>query len=167
MDPLSFIIEQIDLFAQTIDVRTILIYSSLGYVGIIWLALIIWTIRDSYNRSHNFLFFFFSFVLVLFFNIFGLIIYLIIRPQTTLQTRKIEKVTLNTLHERTTAKCPSCRKKVSTEFLYCPYCKKEIVNSCLKCKKPIDKKWEICPYCGKTKTSRKSTKKVHKKQIGV
>ncbi len=57
----------------------------LGYFFIIWAAFIIWVIKDVTNRTTNILVQTLAIFIILFFTpIFGLPIYLLIRPRTTL-----------------------------------------------------------------------------------
>jgi RNA polymerase subunit RPABC4/transcription elongation factor Spt4 len=44
-------------------------------------------------------------------------------------------------------KCPKCRKKVQSDFKFCPHCRAPLF--CINCGYPIlDRKWKACPQCG-------------------
>jgi len=49
--------------------------------------------------------------------------------------------------------CPRCGKKVSTEFMVCPYCGQPLSVQiiCKKCGKNLEMEFNICPYCGTPK----------------
>ena len=65
------------------------------YVAILWFAMIVWVARDVINRSNSILFQ----VLVILANIalpvFGLILYLILRPSKTLLEKYYEEMEYN------------------------------------------------------------------------
>lgn len=44
--------------------------------------------------------------------------------------------------------CLHCFKPVKAEFLFCPYCKNRLRNTCPSCGQSLEKDWAICPYCG-------------------
>ena len=63
--------------------------------------------------------------------IFGLIIYLIVRP--------------NPLKSYN---CPECNGKLNESSAYCPYCGCDLKNMyCQYCKYPIKLEWQFCPNC--------------------
>ena len=123
----------------------------LGYFFIIWGAFIIWVIKDITNRTTNVLVQTISIFIILFFTpIFGLPVYLLIRPRTTLfeqyyEEEEVEE-TVDELDEL--YHCPGCNHKVSRDFRFCPKCALELTTSCPSCKKQIHTDWALCPYCG-------------------
>lgn len=74
-------------------------FLSLVYLGILWVALIAWVTRDVLARSKNFLFQAISVLLVLTLNIFGLVIYLLVRPRKTLNEKLFERLELQAFME--------------------------------------------------------------------
>lgn len=123
----------------------------LGYFFIIWGAFIIWVIKDITNRTTNILVQTLSIFIILFFTpIFGLPIYLLIRPRTTLfeQYYEEEEVEETVDDVEEFYHCPGCNHKVSREFRFCPKCAFELTISCPSCKKRIHTDWALCPYCG-------------------
>lgn len=121
---------------------TILINLLLLYVIIIWISLIIWTLRDSLLRSKNFIFQLTSVLLVTLFNIFGLFIYLIIRPPLYLSEKEL--LNLNENIEN----CPKCDTKISQNFVYCPCCRFSLQSKCSKCKNFNTYFFSFCAVCG-------------------
>lgn len=123
----------------------------LGYFFIIWGAFIIWVIKDITNRTTNIFVQTISIFIILFFTpIFGLPVYLLIRPRTTLfeqyyEEEEVEE-TVDELEEL--YHCPGCNHKVSRDFRFCPKCALELTTSCPSCKKQIHTDWALCPYCG-------------------
>ena len=88
-------------------------------------------------------------VLVVIFNIPGLVVYLVLRPKDTLMDaydRQLEAEAL--LHEiQEQATCPRCRRKVEAEFVACPYCRNSLGMPCESCGKTLTSSWVLCPYC--------------------
>ncbi|KKP39455.1 MAG: hypothetical protein UR28_C0007G0021 [Candidatus Peregrinibacteria bacterium GW2011_GWF2_33_10] len=82
---------------QNQNIYTLLCYTALVYLILVFIAVIFWTVRDVCNRSQSILFKSFSILLVLFFNIFGFLIYIIIRPQKTLNELALEQSELEIL----------------------------------------------------------------------
>ena len=123
----------------------------LGYFFIIWAAFIIWVIKDVTNRTTNILVQTLAIFIILFFTpIFGLPIYLLIRPRTTLFEQYYEQEEAEeTVDEwEEFYHCPGCNHKVSKDFRFCPKCTLELTVSCPSCKKKIHTDWALCPYCG-------------------
>ncbi|MDD5197927.1 MAG: zinc ribbon domain-containing protein [Candidatus Gracilibacteria bacterium] len=131
----------------------------LGYFFIIWGAFIIWVIKDITNRTTNILVQAFSIFIILFFTpIFGLPIYLLIRPRTTIFEQYYEEEELEESTETDDLEefyhCPACKHTVSRDFKFCPKCAFELTISCPSCKKKIHTDWALCPYCGEKKIIR-------------
>lgn len=125
----------------------------LGYFFIIWGAFIIWVIKDITNRTTNILVQTVSIFIILFFTpIFGLPIYLLIRPRRTIFEQYYEEEELDESEEEDGMEeiyhCPGCNHKVSRDFRFCPKCALELTVSCPSCKKQVHTDWTVCPYCG-------------------
>lgn len=117
---------------------------------VLWVALIFWTYRDAKRRGAMAIYWA---AVVLFFNFFGWIIYLIVRPpeyaddvlerELEIKTKEAQLETGNTI-------CPACMKPVERDFLICPYCQKKLKKPCPKCDRPLNMSWTVCPYCKET-----------------
>jgi len=46
-----------------------------------------------------------------------------------------------------TVPCPMCGKKVSEDFLVCPYCSHTLKPICQSCGQEVNREWKICPHC--------------------
>jgi RNA polymerase subunit RPABC4/transcription elongation factor Spt4 len=117
------------------------------YLFILWVAIVIWVARDSVARSKNLIFQVGAIALAIALNIFGLLIYLIIRPQKTLTESFQQELEQKILSEREDD-CQKCGRPLPLEFQFCPGCGEEARHHCRKCHKLITKTWEVCPYCG-------------------
>jgi len=131
-------------------VAQIAIVVGVAYVLVLWVAALVWVYRDISSRTRDPFSQVVALVLVLVFNLPGLIIYLILRPKQTLADaydRKLEAEAL--LHEiQEQATCPACRRKVSDDFVACPYCRTQLRSPCDSCARPLATGWVLCPYCG-------------------
>ena len=125
-----------------------------AYIFIILVAIVIWVARDVVSRSKSLFFHVFSILLVIIFNLPGLLIYLIIRPQKTLIDRYHEDLERKVLAENEEF-CPKCEKPLPLEFHFCPHCGEEARKHCKKCHKLVSKTWKACPYCGSKKSTQK------------
>ena len=138
----------LDLLFSEATFRLITI-GSIAYIGLIYLTLVIWTIMDSISRSENFFFQLFSTLLVMIFNILGLVIYLVIRPAMTREEKYDEEIEREyILKQNMGERCAKCKGIVKSDYKICPVCTYELKTECKKCKKLIQPNFRICPYCG-------------------
>jgi RNA polymerase subunit RPABC4/transcription elongation factor Spt4 len=121
-----------------------------AYLLALWFALAVWTYRDITSRSTNPIVQIFSTLIVVLFFAPGAIIYLILRPRETLdeafQRSMEEEYLVQDLEEFPL--CPSCRRAVREDFVFCPNCHVELRHACASCRRLIDLRWDLCPYCG-------------------
>lgn len=119
-------------------------------IVVFWFFVTAWVFLDAKDRTYSRETILFYTFLVLVFNIPGLLIYLIIRPKTTLEEQywaDLEKRYL--LYE--TAElydCPKCAFPLQTGFLNCPNCGEVIKTKCSECGANIDRYWKYCSKCG-------------------
>lgn len=121
-----------------------------AYWAILWLSAIVWTFRDVKDRSSDLVSQGVAVLLVLVFNIPGLILYLILRPHQTLTEAYEHNIeTEAILHEMGELRlCPTCSTRVERDFLFCPHCAARLREACATCAKPLLLAWQTCPYCG-------------------
>jgi hypothetical protein len=137
---------------EEVVARTLQLFLALAgaWALALWFALAIWTFRDITARTTNPVTHIFSTLMVVLFWVPGAIIYLILRPRETLdeafQRAMEEEYLLQDLDDFPI--CPSCRRSVHDDFLFCPHCTVELRRGCQSCSRPIDVRWEACPYCG-------------------
>ena len=62
------------------------------YVGLLWLAIIIWVTRDAINRSDSIIFQVIAILLNITFPVLGILLYLTIRPGKTTAERYYEEL---------------------------------------------------------------------------
>lgn len=142
---------------DSVNSATQLVFFVLGaYLAAFYLGLIVWTARDIASRSRDWLARVLAVLLVLVFNLPGLVLYLVLRPKETLAEvhgRALEEEALLQGIEEQEA-CPSCRRRVAKDFILCPYCRTVLKNRCPVCNRLLKPRWEVCPYCGEDQAAR-------------
>ena len=93
-------------------VSSIILISVMVYLLLLWAALIVWTAKDIISRTNNIPLQIISIVLVVVLNVFGVIIYLAIRPSKTLIEKFFEDLEYEALSSSTKEK-PRTKKKKS------------------------------------------------------
>jgi RNA polymerase subunit RPABC4/transcription elongation factor Spt4 len=115
-----------------------------------WVSLVIWTFRDVRSRSRDIFAQLLATLMVMVFNLPGLLFYFILRPQETLaeayERSLEEEALLQDIEERLV--CPGCKRKTQPDFIICPDCHTRLKKSCPNCRRLLHLKWNICPYCG-------------------
>lgn len=131
------------------DTVRILAAGAIVYFIVLWVGLVIWVYRDIRERTRDIFQQTVSVLVVLFFNLAGLFVYLLIRPQETLaqvyQRSLEEEALLQDLEELSA--CPNCRHPLEPDFVICPLCRTQIKEPCLNCGRPLSYSWIACPYC--------------------
>ncbi|MGH2478264.1 MAG: double zinc ribbon domain-containing protein [Ktedonobacteraceae bacterium] len=143
------------VFAATGIINTITQITGLliGYVVtfliVFWISLVVWTFRDVRARTQDFLTQVLATLLVAVFFVFGLFIYMILRPRQTLAEvyeRQLEEESLLAeMTERQT--CNNCHARVEGDFQICPSCGQKLKRPCPKCERLLELRWTFCPYC--------------------
>jgi RNA polymerase subunit RPABC4/transcription elongation factor Spt4 len=122
----------------------------LSYALVLWLSAVVWVYRDIRNRTTDQVSQLIAVVLVAVFNVPGLVVYLVIRPQTSLADayeRSLEAEAI--LHELqlTANSCQGCRRPIDDDFNICPHCRIVLREPCRSCGRLIRTSWAACPYC--------------------
>lgn len=121
----------------------------LGYIVVLWLALTIWSVMDIFSRSKNWFVRFGTAFLVGFGFFFGFILYLIIRPQSSIEDQKIHALEEKILESQAKAfVCPRCNEVLREDFLFCSNCGLIVKKECPSCNRPLEIVWQQCPFCG-------------------
>lgn len=121
-----------------------------GYLIVLWFALVVWTYRDIGSRSNSVVTQVFATLMSLLFFIPGTLLYMLMRPRTTLdeafQRSLEEEYLLQDIED--TSLCPSCQRQVSDEYILCPHCQTSLKHACASCNQLVKNGWPVCPYCG-------------------
>ncbi len=121
-----------------------------AYFIAFWVSLVVWTFRDIRSRSRDIFAQLLATLMVLVFNLPGLLLYYILRPQQTLteayERALEEEALLQDIEGRKS--CPSCKHPIEEDYVLCPNCHTQLKNKCSHCGKLMHLKWTVCPYCG-------------------
>ena len=127
-----------------------------AFLVVLWLTLCVWTFRDIQSRTRDVIAQVFATLLVIFFNIPGVLLYILVRPKETLaisyERSLQEEYMLQDLEEREI--CPTCRVKTQPDFMFCFNCRTRLRRECPNCASLIKLKWSSCPFCGTPQKSR-------------
>ena len=129
----------------------ILIAAALGaaFLAALWLSLIFWTFRDIRVRSRDRLARILAVLVVAVLFVPGVLIYFILRPQTSLEEeyqRTLEEESLlQTIEEHPL--CPGCGRRIKEDWTACPNCHTRLRKPCHQCGKLMELTWNLCPYC--------------------
>ena len=122
----------------------------IAYALVLWLSAIVWAYRDVRNRTTDSGSQVIAVLLVALFNLPGLIVYLVIRPQATLTDAYEHSLEAEAiLHELqlTANSCQNCRRPIDDDFNICPQCRTVLREPCRTCGRAIRTSWVACPYC--------------------
>lgn len=149
----NFILNLLDGTVQ-IDFQLILRVLFLS-VGAFWVFVLAWVWTDSGERTANSYARIGYLLLVLVFNILGWIIYLIIRPEETLEQAYWSDLERRYLQYETAelGDCSECGRQIFPDFIFCPDCGLELKVECPGCNVYVDKKFQYCPLC-RTKSNK-------------
>lgn len=115
----------------------------------LWLGLVLWTFRDMRTRSRDVLAQVAAALMVAVLNVFGVLLYLMLRPHETLAEayeRSLEEESLlQGIEEKPI--CPGCGRPSDALWQVCPHCHTRLKKPCIACGELLDLPWNLCPYC--------------------
>ena len=121
-----------------------------GILVLLWLAMILWALRDLRSRSRSVSASVLTVLLVAILPLVGLAVYLLLRPKLTLAEaydRALEQeALLQQIEERPI--CPTCSRPTQPNWFLCPTCHTHLRQPCPTCNSALELHWDICPYCG-------------------
>jgi len=129
------------------------------YFAALWIAAVWWTFQDIRSRTEDILVRIAATLFVLAFNLPGLLIYALLRPQRTLAdlyAESLEEEALVRALDDNGSQCPSCHEPIAADYLYCPLCSARLRQRCQECERPMLLHWRVCPYCGRAPASASS-----------
>jgi len=145
-----------------LQVAYMIFYVFATYFIVVWVAMVVWVAKDIISRSDSFIFQIIAIILVIIFNFFGLLIYILLRPANTLNEKYADDSELDEFFFRNIF-CNTCKRDITSDFSFCPYCGDNLKRKCKVCKEFYDDNFDFCPYCGEYHNKRKSV--IHRKSI--
>ncbi len=120
------------------------------WTAIIWLIFVFWVAIDALQRYKNPIIPFLWFIFVLPLNILGLIGYLFIRPNSTLDEKEWSKLENKYLMAELTKvnDCPRCGTTLSENHPFCPVCGTSMTITCSQCNHEQNVYNNFCISCG-------------------
>jgi hypothetical protein len=121
-----------------------------AFLAALWLSLVFWTYRDIRSRTQDRLVQTLAPLVVAVLNIFGLVVYMVLRPRLTLneayQQTLEEEALLSQIERRSL--CPGCGAHTHPDWQVCAHCHTRLNKPCVHCGKQMELPWQLCPYCG-------------------
>jgi RNA polymerase subunit RPABC4/transcription elongation factor Spt4 len=132
----------------------LILYSTVLYLFVLWLAAAYWAFRDMHDRTENPVLPYFASGLILvatpFFFIFGVLVYRVIRPAERLgdvYERNLAEEALLAEVE-TIRTCRGCDRRVDEGWIICPWCRTRLNRVCPNCERLVGLDWTLCAWCG-------------------
>lgn len=115
-----------------------------------WLVVVYWVWLDVSERTTNIFTKIIVVLLVLFLNFVGLIIYLLVRPNQTIEEIYWADLERRYLKYETAelGDCPKCGSQLYPGFKFCPQCKYKLKIKCSNCGIHIPRDSKYCANCG-------------------
>jgi hypothetical protein len=121
------------------------------YSVVLYLAIAYWALKDARERSDAPGQHYFALFINMFLPLLGLLIYLLVRPGTTMVERRALELESQALAltdtEDDQRPCPACGRAIEKDFILCPYCETRFAKRCPACQKSVRLGWSLCPYC--------------------
>jgi RNA polymerase subunit RPABC4/transcription elongation factor Spt4 len=143
-----------EFLTSLITIVQILVAVFSGFFMAFTIALTVWTFRDIRSRSRDIFAQILAALLVLLFNLPGLLLYYLMRPKETLaetyERALGEEALLQDIEEKQA--CPGCKQAIQPDYMVCPNCHTKLRKPCVHCGRLMHLKWSLCPYCGTAQT---------------
>lgn len=128
-----------------------IVWKLLAFVFVIfWIVVLDWVWLDAGERTSKKSSRIIYLLIVFFLNVFGWIIYLIIRPSQTIEQIYWADLERRYLKYETSelGDCSKCGTQLYPGYTFCPTCGLDIKVKCKACSVYLEKNSEYCPYCG-------------------
>jgi RNA polymerase subunit RPABC4/transcription elongation factor Spt4 len=125
------------------------------YFILIWLASAYWAYRDLQLRTNNPVAPYLAAALIILFTplffIFGILVYKILRPGTTVadQSERALAEEAMMVEIESQPHCANCARQVHADWIICPTCRNRLRRVCPNCSRLVELDWSLCAWCGK------------------
>lgn len=119
-------------------------------VGVLWLALVFWTLKDARKRIDDPIIVGVAVLTSLVLPFMGTVVYAILRPAEYLDEVRERELEMRAMEQelQSLRACPSCGELIRPDFLACPSCRRQLRSACPSCERVLEPSWKLCPYCG-------------------
>lgn len=117
------------------------------YLAVVWLAVTVWVARDISGRSKNLLVVIIAPLFVAVANIAGLLLYLLVRPESTLEEGQSRDLFYASVLDREISSCDHCGVLVRSDYKFCPTCGEDVDYKCPDCNDKVNPTWKYCANC--------------------
>ncbi|MGZ4400461.1 MAG: double zinc ribbon domain-containing protein [Gaiellaceae bacterium] len=119
-----------------------------GVLAFCWALSLVWVVLDVHRRCRSVWAQLVAALAALVLPGFGLLVYLFLRPRSTLEQRYAHSLWVE-LAERSREgeRCPTCATEVERDFVACPVCATSLRPRCAHCEAALEPAWLLCPYC--------------------
>ena len=127
----------------------------LGFFILLWLATAFWAYRDLQSRTTNPVVPYLAAALIILFTPFlfpfGVIIYKILRPGTTVAEQNERALAEEAMMVEIESQphCANCARQVHADWIICPTCRNRLRRVCPNCSRLVELDWSLCAWCGK------------------
>lgn len=117
------------------------------YLAVLWLAVLAWILRDITTRSQNILIVLATLVFVAIGNLPAVAIYLLLRPEKTLEDAKEKDLFYASILDKEVGSCGHCQSLVRNDYKFCPTCGENLERHCENCGIRVQPTWSFCSNC--------------------
>ena len=118
-------------------------------IGVLWLSLVFWTLKDARNRIDDALIVAVAVATSFILPFVGTVVYAILRPAEYLADARERELEMRAIEQELHAlrACPSCGESIRPDYLMCPSCRRPLRSPCATCGRVLEPGWKVCPYC--------------------
>lgn len=109
--------------------------------------MVAWVVRDITTRSSKFKVIFLCGIFVLFGSLPAIAIYLLIRPERTIEDNQSRELFYAGILDKSITSCPECGELARQEYKFCPSCSASLDSKCPECAVQINPIWKYCANC--------------------
>lgn len=129
---------------------TVALYVIVFSLGILWLSLVFWTLKDARKRIDDPVIIAVAVLASLVLPFMGTVVYAILRPAEYLDEVLERELEVRAMEQelQVMRACPSCGEIIKPEYVACPNCGRTLRTTCPACERVQEPGWKLCPYCG-------------------
>ncbi|MCX8033038.1 MAG: zinc ribbon domain-containing protein [Thermoleophilia bacterium] len=129
---------------------TVALYVFVFCLGVLWLALVFWTLKDARKRIEDPVIVAVAVLTSLVLPFMGTVVYAILRPAEYLDEVRERELEVRAMEQelQIMRACPACGELIRPDYVACPSCGRTLRSICAMCERVLEPGWKVCPYCG-------------------